>query len=224
MFKIQFDFDFEAFKSTGKKELHFTEAGRIKITAACNELSRYSRLVIMPSKLRSRIIDDFFGAIYEMQVHMHLTLLSNAISDGSKTVTFVDGSSRQVRVKVNPNNLDAPQKIMDTPYSKAIMAQAGAWVHTLPGTGSARKPGEYHVGSGFRIILGKAFNPYDPVLENMGVIYHELTHKILGTNDHCYGEQNCRALKGTARAIKNADNFNYFLQQFAEDYTKGMRA
>jgi len=109
------------------------------------------------------------------------------------------------------------------PYSKEIMAQAGAWVHTLPGTGATRKPGEYHVGSGFHIILGKAFNPHDRVFSNMGMIYHELTHKILGTNDHCYGKQECKALKGTVRAIKNADNFNYFLQQFAEDYTKGMR-
>jgi len=57
----------------------------------------------------------------------------------------------------------------------------------------------------------------------MGVIYHELTHKVLGSNDHCYGKQSSKALKGTASAIKNADKFNYFLQQFAEDYLKGLR-
>ena len=223
MFKVQFDFDYEAFKLTKKKELHFTEPNRQKITSACRELSKYSRLVITPSKLRSRIIDEYFGAVYNKQIHNHLILLNNVINNGSKTVTFVDGSPRRVRVKVNPHNLDAPQTIMKKPYSKEVMDGAGAWVHTLPGTGAARKPGEYHVGSGYRIILGKAFNPADPVMYNMGVLYHELTHKVLGTNDHCYGKQNSKKLKGTARAIKNADNFNFFLQKFAKDYSKGLR-
>ena len=223
MFKVLYDFDFEAFRSTKKKELHFTEPVRLKIMSACRELSRYSRLVISPSKLRSRIIDEYFGVAYEMQLHSQLILLDNVINNTSKTITFVDGSPRQVRVKVDPNNIDAPQKIMDTSYSKEIMAQAGAWVHTLPGTGAARKPGGYQAGSGYRIILGKAFNPHDRVFLTMGVIYHELTHKILGTNDHCYDKQSCKALKGTVRAIKNADNFNCFLQHFAEDNLRGLR-
>jgi len=224
MFKIQFDYDYETFKLTKKKELHFTEPQRRKITNACRELSKYSKLVIISSKLRSRIIGKYFGAGYANQIDNQLKLLNNVINNGSKTVTFVDGSPRRVRVKVNPHNLDAPQKIMDKPYSEAKMDSAGAWVHTLPGTGAARKPGEYHVGSGYRIIFGKAFNPNDPVFNNMGVVYHELTHKVLGTNDHCYGEQNCENLKGTVRAIKNADNFNFFLQKFAKDYLKGLRA
>jgi hypothetical protein len=223
MFNVRFDFNYEISKWTRRRKLHFTEQNRQKITSSCRELSKYSKLVITPSKLRSRIIDEYFGAVYQNQVHNHLKLLNNVINNSTKTVTFVDGSPRRVRVKVDPHNLDAPQTIMKKPYSKKVMERAGAWVHTLPGKGTARKPGEYHIGSGYRIILGKAFDHSDPVFYNMGVIYHELTHKILGTNDHCYGERNSKSLKGTARAIKNADNYNFFLQKFAEDYSKGLR-
>ena len=223
MFNVNFDFDYEKFRSTKKKELHFTEPTRKKILAACNELSKYSRFVINTPKLRSRIIKEYFGTIHEAKVNNQLILLNNVINNSAKTVTFVDGSPRRVRVKVNPHNLDAPQTIMDKPYSKKVMARAGAWVHTLPGTGAARKPGEYHVGSGYRIIFGKGFSPADPIFYNMGVVYHELTHKVLGTNDHCYGKANSLGLKGTPRAIKNADNFNWFLQKFATEYKKGLR-
>jgi hypothetical protein len=223
MFNVQFDFDYKTFKATKRKELHFTEPQRQKIMYACRELSIYSKLVTVSSKLRSRIIDTLFGSASEKQIDSQLKFLNNVINNSSNTVTFVDGSPRRVRVKVNPNNLDAPQKIMDKPYSKEKMSHAVAWVHTLPGTGAPRNPGEYHVGSGYRIILGKAFNPDDSVFSNMGVIYHELSHKILGTNDHCYGEKECIKLRGTAKGIKNADNFNWFLQKFAKAYSRGVR-
>lgn len=43
-------------------------------------------------------------------------------------------------------------------------------------------------------------------------IYHELTHKVLKTKDHCYGTELCAQLaQNTPQlACDNADNYGYF--------------
>jgi len=51
-------------------------------------------------------------------------------------------------------------------------------------------------------------------LQRANVIVHELSHLVLGTQDHCYGIQNCRALKeDSAKEVSkltNADNWAFF--------------
>ena len=48
----------------------------------------------------------------------------------------------------------------------------------------------------------------------MGILTHELSHDIVRTNDHAYGQSACKMLaKGAPYdAIDNADNFEYFLE------------
>jgi hypothetical protein len=43
-------------------------------------------------------------------------------------------------------------------------------------------------------------------------LYHELTHKVIKTVDHCYGTQACKQLAqiNPVNACTNADNFGYF--------------
>jgi hypothetical protein len=71
-----------------------------------------------------------------------------------------------------------------------------------------------HQGSGFRVYLGKAYFGSGIVdRERAQTIYHELTHKIIATNDHFYGAALCRAraASGNLHCRRNADSFGYFL-------------
>ena len=50
-----------------------------------------------------------------------------------------------------------------------------------------------------------------------GTVVHELSHNACGTLDHQYGTANCQALatNDDARARKNADNYEYFVETLA---------
>lgn len=233
MLTIHFDFDYDEYKrdlkrykQTNTKPYYFTEVGRRNIVEACTTMARLSQLAIGIGPLRNRLLRENFGTDKNNTLSQNLILLNNVINSQNHAVTFVDGSNRRVRVKVDPQNLDNPQSLMKTAYPKAVMDTAGAWVHTLPGTGTPRKPGEYHVGSGMRIILGKAFPAFNDKYQRAGVIYHELSHKVLGTNDHAYDEKTCMTMasSNTAKAMKNANNYFFFIMKFGKDFDKGLRA
>lgn len=69
-----------------------------------------------------------------------------------------------------------------------------------------------HVSSGLRIFI---YSEYFKAgrYERMNTIYHELTHKILGTSDYKYGHGSCQkfAIKYPGTVLKNADNYGYFM-------------
>jgi hypothetical protein len=80
-------------------------------------------------------------------------------------------------------------------------------------------PARAHAGSGMRIYLGNAYfasqkfftvSPFS--MEMVQTIYHEMTHKVLGTNDHFYGTSLCRREAKTQplKVRQNADTFGYF--------------
>ena len=48
----------------------------------------------------------------------------------------------------------------------------------------------------------------------MGILTHELSHAICHTNDIVYGQSACKKLakKASRRAVKNADNYEYFVE------------
>lgn len=48
----------------------------------------------------------------------------------------------------------------------------------------------------------------------MGILTHELSHAICYTNDIVYGQSACKKLakKASRRAVKNADNYEYFVE------------
>ena len=67
-------------------------------------------------------------------------------------------------------------------------------------------------GSGMRVVLGRWFRDDPDIQEATQTIYHEITHKVLKTADHCYGVALCRQLASTniEQATTNADNYGYF--------------
>jgi hypothetical protein len=81
-------------------------------------------------------------------------------------------------------------------------------------------PAQAHIGSGMRIYLGHGFfNPQksfqtSPFSMDMAeTIYHELTHKVLGANDHWYGISRSRReeRQQPQKARPNADNYAYLV-------------
>ena len=74
----------------------------------------------------------------------------------------------------------------------------------------------HSAGSGYRVIMGKYFLADPDPLESAQTIYHELTHKVLATNDHAYGRIKSRGLGATQQplALTNADNWGYYAISF----------
>jgi hypothetical protein len=71
-------------------------------------------------------------------------------------------------------------------------------------------------GSGYRIVLGKWFTADPDQYEAAQTIYHELTHKVSKTKDHCYGVTLCRqlAVSDPRKAVENADNLGYYMKSY----------
>jgi hypothetical protein len=71
----------------------------------------------------------------------------------------------------------------------------------------------HHIaGSGMRVVLGKWFMHDPDPQEATQTIYHEVSHKVLKTKDHIYGQVGCINLAKTnpKDACDNADNYGYF--------------
>jgi len=90
-----------------------------------------------------------------------------------------------------------------------------AWVHpTLPKPSQTTGPGPlFHTGSGMRLYLGYQTVMTAPIVQDelIQTIYHELSHKVIGTNDHFYDRSESKSLIADGRALKNADNYGFFL-------------
>jgi peptidyl-Lys metalloendopeptidase len=68
----------------------------------------------------------------------------------------------------------------------------------------------------YKISLGPAFwnAPATGRDSKAGTIVHELSHEECGTDDHVYGEVGAKdlALNDPAKAVNNADNYEYFAE------------
>ncbi|MGD9629210.1 MAG: M35 family metallo-endopeptidase [Pyrinomonadaceae bacterium] len=75
----------------------------------------------------------------------------------------------------------------------------------------------HKAGSGYRVIMGQWFlaDP-DPIDGAAETVYHELSHKVLGTVDHIYGKIQSRGLAASQQrlALTNADNWAWFAMSF----------
>ena len=73
-----------------------------------------------------------------------------------------------------------------------------------------------HTSSGLRIFamneIIAAIDTNDQ-LEKLNYVYHEISHKVLDTVDFKYGTGPCKTLAIThpARAVRNADNWGYYI-------------
>jgi len=223
MFQVAFDFDFKEFQRniqqyqrTKTKPYHFTPQERAAITQACGRMARASAQAVLPlpDPIRDKLMADYFHAhshLDRQEVLRNLRTLNDMIQDGGRKVTFVDGKGRHLHITMNPDNIDQYPTWRATPATTREMAGAEAWVHPLPG--GAPRHGTHHVGSGIRIILGAAWSHVTTLRGRAATIYHELTHKLLGTNDHRYGAYACKLLPKNMQ-LRNADNYCCFIDDY----------
>jgi hypothetical protein len=140
----------------------------------------------------------------------NLRLMHKVLDDSMRTVTFVERSHGSLQVNYNPDNISAPPVLM--PPGSPHAGLAGTFAYAFPTDARGQSETKQHVGSGMRIYIGPAFGTRNRH-EDAQTVYHEMTHKVLGTNDHMYDADPCRdlALNFPAKARKNADNYAYFI-------------
>jgi hypothetical protein len=141
------------------------------------------------------------------------TLATNAVlSEGLKTMstyinekcvrlTFVRKHSGQIIDEVPAEDSDYGQVIPN------VSTTIANFVRSAP-----------HVSSGLRIY---AMNEIVDAIANndrkekLNYIYHEISHKVLGTVDFKYGEGSCKKLAKDKpkSALRNADNWGYYIAE-----------
>jgi hypothetical protein len=189
------------------------------IRRACLEVKRRSELAQQISRPKTRrALEEWFGDADIPEVWANLARLDKVIRDSNRTVTFVNAVGKVIRVEYNPDNIAQPPVFSTKPPTLKEMRGVYAWVYpTLPqttGTGNGDHSGPlFHTGSGMRLYLGYQIVTKAPIKDDelVQTIYHELSHKVIGTNDHEYGRNESKSLIGDGRALKNADNYGYFL-------------
>lgn len=77
-----------------------------------------------------------------------------------------------------------------------------------------------HVSSGLRIFaMNEIVNAIkdNDTEEKLNYVYHEISHKVIDTVDYEYGKSDCLnlAVNKPGLAIRNADNYGYFLAEYA---------
>ena len=78
----------------------------------------------------------------------------------------------------------------------------------------------HKAGSGYRVIMGQWFlSDPDPIEGAAQTIYHELSHKVLGTVDHAYGKIKSRGFAAAQQnlALTNADNWAWYAMSFLKE-------
>lgn len=138
----------------------------------------------------------------------------NAVVAGSRKVTFVNRAGGVLKVVYH--SLLNPELMPVGSAGDALDGSTFAYAFPINRTSEAGSINDLstlsHVGSGMRIYL---CDLYFTLNDNMrsGTMYHELTHKVLATEDHCYDPEPCRRLASHEpnKAIRNADNYQFFL-------------
>jgi Lysine-specific metallo-endopeptidase len=218
MFQIRFD---------SSKGIAFPASQEGSTRAACVQLEGLARRSI--TYPQTDMVEWFgAGADTDAKLKANIKSMLDMVTDGMRTVTFVQGSGLELKVGYNPENALQPP-VLNNPTQPGVFNKPVVTRPTTPGAGSgqffglafpvnATKPGESrsmgHVGSGFRIYLGQDYFRTPPnSMDRPQTVYHELTHKVLATNDHAYGANDCRhlAINNPMQARKNADNYGYFV-------------
>lgn len=159
---------------------------------------------------------DWFGAADRDVLSRRLRAMHTVVNAPSRTITFVNrvGGVLRVRYKslYNPVLID-PSDPNDAPEDLN-----GVLAYVFPTDrraefGSGSTGGLLsHVGSGMRIYIGNEYFGSNDA-ERASTIYHEVTHKVLATEDYSYDEADCLAFAATpAKAMRNAENYGFFLR------------
>ena len=150
----------------------------------------------------------WFGAADRTLVLGKLRQMHSVINDANRTVTFVNRKGKSLGASYNPDNLYQHHLLPVGKAEPLVTPQGSAIAYAFPVDRRYRDEGPKttvsHVGSGMRIYLSEVFFQLDPDMQG-ATVYHEMTHKVLATNDHAY-DDDCKKLP-PEKAVNNADSF-----------------
>ncbi|MBZ8139467.1 hypothetical protein CLD22_06065 [Rubrivivax gelatinosus] len=190
---------------------NFNDAQLPRARFAWNQAGRAADLAVKAVRqfqlpANAQLISRWFGltpatnpahAALLMQVQDKLGRLDNALRSNSITLVY----RPDIVVKTAPHDPSlAQQPVLLNDGTPFTGGNVYGYVHT------------HQAGSGYRIVMGRWFMDDPDQQEATQTLYHELTHKVIRTVDHCYGTQACRQLAQStpAQACNNADNYGYF--------------
>lgn len=156
---------------------------------------------------------EWFGSATNGTLKSNLERMAGILDDSGRTLTFVNASKKGLKVSYNPDDISEAPKLLDKALTKSEMSGVFGYAFPVKNDCAGKDNPLFHVGSGMRIYLGPQFFSTGDNWERLQTVYHELTHKVLGTNDHEYGPKACRELAtlDPQKAMINADNYGYFV-------------
>lgn len=218
MFKIKFDGGISA-------------GERTETTTACGIVAAMSRALVqgIGTPRFDKYCRYWFGSFDRARIVDNVRRMDAVIQDPEMTVTFVCRQNKQLNavyggINVPPatvdphnnNSLDVGGiKVASSNPIDTSLTPVYAFVFPAQRGGSARM--SHHVGSGIRLYLANVYFALPPGdVGRAHTIYHELSHKTLGTEDHEYEGEPCRHLAATepGKAGTNADNYAWFATTF----------
>jgi hypothetical protein len=214
MFKIRFDSGISA-------------AEQKETTTACGIVEAMSRDLVrgIGSERYEKYCRRWFGSFDRNRIAANVRRMDAVIANPEITVTFVSRQDKNLNaiyggINVPPATIDPANssslEVRGTRYGTAkpndtSLTSVYAFVFPAQGGGSALM--SHHVGSGIRLYLANVYFalPHGDA-GRAHTIYHELTHKTLGTEDHMYEAQPCydMATSQPHKAGTNADSYAFF--------------
>lgn len=172
----------------------------------------------MESKIDATLQDGaamtrWFGTSDRARLYRYLRMMAAVVRDPNRTITFVNRIN--CVLKVEYKSLYNAQLM---PADSDGVDLNGTFAYAFPAD-RRNEPGPMgasglmsHVGSGMRIYIANSFFGA-PAHERAWTVYHELTHKVLATEDHSYDPGHCQwfaAQKDGGKSMNNAENYGLF--------------
>jgi hypothetical protein len=170
-----------------------------------------SRTVFGPAALVTR----WFGAGDRNVVMRTLKRMEAVLLEPNRGIRFVNKTAPGVVLRVTYNSIYS-SKLHDVGQPGTPL-NPGTFAYVFP-TDRRNERGDgtrpvTHTGSGMRVFICGEYMTA-PADERATTIYHELTHKIIGTEDYVYGEAGCLALPDDQK-IWTADNYAWNVMEHA---------
>ncbi len=157
--------------------------------------------------------------------------MHQVLSDNTKQIRFIDARNQKRRIfsyeYLNPLAFQYTEPCGEKAVVSKVSTQRteddnACCVFTLSDA-FCDEGNTTHVGSGYRVYIGPLM--LDPTAVQSWIcetIYHEMSHKILGTDDvdaygnNIYGKDDCQTLAKESRyqALKIADCWAFFFMEF----------
>ncbi|HZE96196.1 MAG TPA: M35 family metallo-endopeptidase [Planctomycetota bacterium] len=173
-------------------------------TAITNICSRVAAAAAQAANMKAGNRGKWFGTMANSDVLLgNLRTMDKYLNKQCTQLTFVRKATGQIIDSVNAEDSDYGQ-VLPNVFSTTV----------------GFKQTTKHVSSGLRIFamneLIRAIATND-IKEQLNYVYHEVSHKVLDTMDYKYGKPKCKALaiNNPGRAVKNADNYGYFICEVA---------